>query len=113
MVYVNTPIIQKLMAQPHWQGKFTPRDYAALTPADLGAREPVWPVRSRYELPVGSFVIEVAAGDTTVGSTPTAMAAERLEMPAKSGNRDQLARLAQDLRCEFDIAAEFLQSRVA
>jgi hypothetical protein len=30
---------------------------------DLGAREPVWPVRSRYELAVGSFVIEVAAGD--------------------------------------------------
>ncbi len=21
-----------MMAQPHWQGKFTPRDYAALTP---------------------------------------------------------------------------------
>jgi TnpA family transposase len=32
MVYVNTLMIQKLMAQPHWQGKFTPRDYAALTP---------------------------------------------------------------------------------
>jgi TnpA family transposase len=32
MVYVNTLMIQKLMAQPHWQGKFTLRDYAALTP---------------------------------------------------------------------------------
>ena len=32
MVYVNTLMIQKLLAQPHWQGKFTPRDYAALTP---------------------------------------------------------------------------------
>lgn len=29
MVYVNTLMIQKLLAQPHWQGKFTPRDYAA------------------------------------------------------------------------------------
>jgi TnpA family transposase len=32
MVYINTLMIQKLLAQPHWQGKFTPRDYAALTP---------------------------------------------------------------------------------
>jgi TnpA family transposase len=37
-------LIQDCIAQPHWQGKFTPRDYAALTPTDLGAREPVWPV---------------------------------------------------------------------
>jgi Tn3 transposase DDE domain len=32
MVYVNTLMIQKVLALPHWQGKFTPRDYAALTP---------------------------------------------------------------------------------
>ena len=32
MVYVNTLMIQKVLAQPHWQGKLTPRDYAALTP---------------------------------------------------------------------------------
>jgi TnpA family transposase len=32
MVYVNTLMIQKVLAQPNWQGKFTPRDYAALTP---------------------------------------------------------------------------------
>ena len=25
-------MIQKVMTQPHWQGRFTPRDYAALTP---------------------------------------------------------------------------------
>ena len=25
-------LIQKVLAQPHWQGKMTPRDYAALTP---------------------------------------------------------------------------------
>ena len=32
MVYINTLMIQQLLAQPHWQGKLTPRDYAALTP---------------------------------------------------------------------------------
>ncbi len=32
MVYINTLMIQKLLAQPHWQGKLTPRDYVALTP---------------------------------------------------------------------------------
>ena len=32
MVYINTLMIQKVLAQPHWQGKLTPRDYAALTP---------------------------------------------------------------------------------
>ena len=32
MVYVNTLMIQKVLSQPHWQGKMTTRDYAALTP---------------------------------------------------------------------------------
>jgi TnpA family transposase len=32
MVYVNTLMIQTVLAQPHWQGTLTPRDYAALTP---------------------------------------------------------------------------------
>lgn len=32
MVYINTLMIQKVLTQPHWQGKMTPRDYAALTP---------------------------------------------------------------------------------
>jgi hypothetical protein len=32
MVYINTLMIQQLLAQPHRQGKFTARDYAALTP---------------------------------------------------------------------------------
>jgi len=32
MVYINTLMIQRVLAQPHWQGKLTPRDYAALTP---------------------------------------------------------------------------------
>ncbi len=54
----------------NWQGKLTPRDYAALTPADLGTRESVWPIRSRHEYAIGIAVIEMAPGDTTVGSTP-------------------------------------------
>ncbi|MCB1560389.1 MAG: Tn3 family transposase [Xanthomonadales bacterium] len=32
MVYINTLMIQKVLAQPHWQGRMSPRDYAALTP---------------------------------------------------------------------------------
>ena len=32
MIYINTLMIQKVLAQPHWQGRFTLRDYAALTP---------------------------------------------------------------------------------
>ena len=32
MVYVNTLMIQRVLAHPPWQGKLTPRDYAALTP---------------------------------------------------------------------------------
>ena len=36
MVYINTLMIQKVLAQPHWQGRFTPRDYAAPDAADLG-----------------------------------------------------------------------------
>src|ERR1035438_1003957 len=29
---INTLLIDQILAQPHWQGKFTLRDYAALTP---------------------------------------------------------------------------------
>ncbi len=32
MVYINTLMIQTMLAQPHWQERLTPRDYAALTP---------------------------------------------------------------------------------
>jgi hypothetical protein len=30
--YINTLMIQRVLAQPHWQGRLTPRDDAALTP---------------------------------------------------------------------------------
>ena len=32
MVYINTLMIQKILARPRWQQAMTPRDYAALTP---------------------------------------------------------------------------------
>src|ERR1700736_2221352 len=47
----------------------TPRLRCA-DPADLGTRESVWPIRSRHEYAIGVAVIEMAPGDTTVGSTP-------------------------------------------
>src|SRR5208282_563938 len=41
MVYVNTLMIHKVLAQAHWQGKLTPPRLRRADPADLGAREPL------------------------------------------------------------------------
>jgi TnpA family transposase len=49
IVYVK--IIQKVLAQPHWQGKFTPRDYAALTPL-------IW----EHMNPYGRFDLDMNSG---------------------------------------------------
>ncbi len=32
LVYINTLMLQQVLMQPHWQGRLTPRDEAALTP---------------------------------------------------------------------------------
>jgi Tn3 transposase DDE domain len=32
MVYINTLMLQQVLAQPQWSEKFTPRDLRALTP---------------------------------------------------------------------------------
>ena len=32
MVYINTLMLQRVLAQPKWANKLTPRDLAALTP---------------------------------------------------------------------------------
>jgi TnpA family transposase len=32
MIYINTLMLQQLLAQPHWVGRMTARDLAALTP---------------------------------------------------------------------------------
>jgi hypothetical protein len=50
MVYVNTLMIQKVLAQPHWQGRMTPRDYAALTPL-------IW----EHVNPYGKFELDMEA----------------------------------------------------
>ena len=55
----------------------TPRLRCA-EPADLGTRESVWPIRSRHEYAIGVAVIEMAPGDTTVGSTPRSEAEKEL-----------------------------------
>ena len=40
MVYINTLIIQQVLAQAHWQNRFTPEDYRALTPLYSGHINP-------------------------------------------------------------------------
>ncbi|MBV6388749.1 MAG: Tn3 family transposase ISNpu13 [Nitrosomonas europaea] len=50
MVYINTLMIQKILAQPHWQGRMTPRDYAALTPL-------IW----EHVNPYGRFDLDMTA----------------------------------------------------
>ena len=50
MVYINTLMIQKVLAQPHWRGRLTPRDYAALTP-------PIWEHVNAY----GRFDLDMNA----------------------------------------------------
>lgn len=32
MIYINTLMLQQLLAEPHWENKLTSRDLAALTP---------------------------------------------------------------------------------
>jgi TnpA family transposase len=40
MVYINTLIIEQILAQAHWQNRFTPEDYRALTPLFSGHINP-------------------------------------------------------------------------
>jgi len=40
MAYINTLIIQQILAQEHWKNKFTPEDYRALTPLFSGHINP-------------------------------------------------------------------------
>src|SRR5260370_39149069 len=54
-------------------------------PADLGTRESVWPIRSRHEYAIGIAVIEMAPGDTTVGSTLIALRSLVLRIEGPSG----------------------------
>ena len=73
MVYVNTLMIQQVLAQPHWTAEArAPRPERA-DAADLGAREPLRPVRARHERPNTARLTQMAAGDTTVGSRPSSL----------------------------------------
>ena len=72
MVYINTLMIQKVLAQPHWHGRLTPRDYAALTPLIWEHVNPYGQFDLDMNARLALLVIEMAAGDTTVGSTPSA-----------------------------------------
>ena len=49
-VYINTLIIQKALARPHWPGKLTPRDYASLAPL-------IW----EHVSPYGRFDLDMSA----------------------------------------------------
>src|SRR5580693_4911532 len=70
----------------------TPRLRCA-DPADLGTRESVWPIRSRHEYAIGVAVIEMAPGDTTVGSTPSSASLVAKKFP--------LGRQQAPLRCQL------------
>jgi hypothetical protein len=70
MVYINTLMIQNVLAQPHWHGRLTPRDYAALTPLIWEHVNPYGRFDLEHERSAGAAVIEMAAGNTPVGSTP-------------------------------------------
>src|ERR1700740_2103497 len=57
MVYINTLMIQKVLAQPHWHGRLTARDYAALTPL-------IW----EHVNPYGRFDLDMNARLALLGS---------------------------------------------
>ena len=70
MVYINTLMIQKLTGAAALAREADTSRPRGADSADLGTRESVWPIRSRHEYAIGVAVIEMALGDTTVGSTP-------------------------------------------
>ena len=52
MVYVNTLMLQHVLAEPQWQGRLTATDLQSVDAAYLGARQPVRPLRARYDNPL-------------------------------------------------------------
>jgi TnpA family transposase len=50
MVYINTLMLQQVLAQPHWQGRLGPRDLSALTPL-------IW----EHVNPYGRFELDMEA----------------------------------------------------
>src|SRR5262245_19892225 len=81
MIYVNTLMLQQVLAQLHWSQKLeSPRPERAVA-ADLGASEPVRPLRAGYERPDTARLTQMAAGDKTAGSTPTRSSAAAVIVP--------------------------------
>ena len=82
MVYVNTLMLQQVLAQPHWAERLTATDLRALTPLIWEHVNPY----GRFELdmndPVAAALIQMAPGDTTVGSTPYPQVRRRPRVPA-------------------------------
>jgi hypothetical protein len=50
MIYVNTLMLQRVLAQPHWRQKLGPRDLSALTPL-------IW----EHVNPYGRFELDMSA----------------------------------------------------
>src|SRR6516162_7189573 len=59
MVYINTLMIQQVLARPHWAERLTATDLRALTPL-------IW----EHVNPYGRFELDLAPGDMNVGFTP-------------------------------------------
>jgi hypothetical protein len=59
MVYINTLMLQQVLAQPPWGRKLTPRDLSALTPL-------IWEHVNPYGAP-GSARRESSHGGTLLG----------------------------------------------
>ena len=81
MVYINTLMIQKLLAQPHWQGKLTPRDYAALTPLIWEHMNPCHQVPFQSQQRQSRIHVEIESA--TVGSTPIRQLMAEWEEPCR------------------------------
>ncbi|MFO1419538.1 MAG: Tn3 family transposase [Candidatus Competibacteraceae bacterium] len=74
MVYINTLMIQKIFAQPHWKDKLTPRDYAALTPISANL---FYGLGLRYGAYMGCGLKGLATVERGLGTT-VVVSAERL-----------------------------------
>ena len=54
MVYINTLMLQQVLAQPHWSGKAHRQRSQRPDAADLGARQSLRPLRARHGRPTAA-----------------------------------------------------------
>ena len=69
MVYINTLMMQQVLARPHWAKRLTATDLRAVTPLIWEHVNPRMAVLSSIWKP-DSISVQMAPGDTTVGRTP-------------------------------------------